>query len=393
MLEKAEIDRQISQRLIRVLWIVFFITNFLSLGVSFTTYSVTSLKQILGVFFIQLTSYGLITLLFRFNKRDKKLKYYANIILISMVVLLGIVMRNPEVFSAFYFIMIINITYGDRKLHYLSSILQLSLYLLSAYFLPILFPVATPEDTVVSLMITKIGLFLSIVLLADILHSYMIKLNNQIHRKDKEMFTDTVGILIRALEEKDIYTNGHSQRVSRYAYEIAKHLNLSEDVKDMFLIGGLLHDVGKIGIPDSILNKQGSLTAEEFIQVKNHSLSGTKILQEANSMKDFIPMVLYHHERYDGKGYPHGLKGGDIPLEARILSVADAFDAMTSRRSYRNPQSEEFAFNEIIKMKGTQFCPTVVEVFQKNYAEIKRIYIEFKNMEQAEKNPEAVANC
>jgi len=184
-------------------------------------------------------------------------------------------------------------------------------------------------------------------------------------RKVKKDSLDLIKTLNNALDSRDSYTSNHSNNVSSYAVQIAEKMNLSKDQCNVIRTGGLLHDIGKIGIPEHILTKPGKLTPEEYSVIKTHPVIGYEILKhvdgfEKNGISD---IVLYHHERYDGKGYPKGLKGSEIPLAARIVGVADAFDAMISKRVYRNNLDLNFALNEIHRNKGTQFDPEVADAF------------------------------
>src|SRR5574344_1722010 len=158
------------------------------------------------------------------------------------------------------------------------------------------------------------------------------KINAQL----EEAYLDTIGILRQTVEAKDPYTRGHSDRVSEYSVLIGKKLGLDENTLHILKIGGLFHDIGKIGIPDSILLKESKLSDDEYSEIKHHPSIGAHILSTATIFEDIIQIVKYHHERYDGRGYPENLAGEQIPLLARITSVADAFDAMSSRRTYRN---------------------------------------------------------
>lgn len=181
--------------------------------------------------------------------------------------------------------------------------------------------------------------------------------------KLESAYMETIEILRYTVEAKDSYTKGHSDRVSEYSQLIGRKLELSEADLKMLKIGGLFHDIGKIGIPDSILLKNTKLDDNEYSEIKNHPAIGAHILSNASVFQDIIPIVKHHHERYDGNGYPSKLKGNDIPYLARITAVADAFDAMTSRRSYRDCLSLDFVRNEILNNKGTQFDPEIADVF------------------------------
>lgn len=179
----------------------------------------------------------------------------------------------------------------------------------------------------------------------------------------EQAYLDMVETLRYTVEAKDSYTRGHSDRVSEYSVLIGEKLGLPEDQIKTLRIGGLFHDIGKIGIPDSILLKPAKLTDDEYSQIKNHPSIGAHILGSAVIFKDIIPIVKHHHERYDGNGYPSRLKGEEIPYIARIAAVADTFDAMTSRRSYRGPIDIEHVKEEIKRCEGTQFDPKIAEAF------------------------------
>ena len=208
-----------------------------------------------------------------------------------------------------------------------------------------------------------------------------IKRINEMLKESKEQleraYLDTIQSLRYAVEAKDPYTRGHSDRVSEYAVLIGRKMGLSEDEIKTLQIGGLFHDIGKIGVPDTILQKEAKLTDDEYSQIKNHPSIGAHILGEAEAFKDIIPIVKYHHERFDGRGYPSRLSGEKIPLLARITAVADTFDAMTSKRSYRNALDLQFVKEEIQRCKGTQFDPQIADVFldilDNNFEKIKEI--------------------
>lgn len=179
----------------------------------------------------------------------------------------------------------------------------------------------------------------------------------------KDAYRGTMESLRLAVDAKDSYTKNHSDRVSYYAVLIAQKLNLSESEIETIRDGGLFHDIGKIGIPDSILQKTSKLTDEEYDDIKNHPSIGAHILKPAKIFENIIPIVKHHHERYDGHGYPSNLKGEEIPLSARIVCIADSFDAMTSDRSYRPRFTLFKALEELERCKGTQFDPQLVDLF------------------------------
>lgn len=202
------------------------------------------------------------------------------------------------------------------------------------------------------------------------------------YEKLEKAYLDSIETLRFTVEAKDPYTRGHSDRVSEYSALIGQKLGLSEEDIKTLRIGGLFHDIGKIGIPDSILLKEAKLTDDEYSQIKNHPSIGAHILCNAEVFKDIIPIVKHHHEKFDGTGYPSRLKGEDIPYFARIAAVADTFDAMTSKRTYRNALSIDIVRAEIERCSGTQFDPEIAKVFlnilDNDYAEIEKIQEKYK---------------
>jgi putative nucleotidyltransferase with HDIG domain len=181
----------------------------------------------------------------------------------------------------------------------------------------------------------------------------------------KAAHLNSVKMLVEAINAKDPYTRGHSDRVRKWSVQIAKKLELGEKKLENLEFGALLHDIGMIGIKDEILHKQDPLSPEEYRQIQEHSSIGVKIVEEVSFFKDVIPMIRHHHERFDSSGYPDGLGGEDIPFGARIISIPDAFDAMTNLRPYRQAMSLQDALVEMEKGKGKQFDPRIVDVFLK----------------------------
>ena len=182
-------------------------------------------------------------------------------------------------------------------------------------------------------------------------------------KKLEHSYDETMRSLVSALDFRERETRYHSVRVALYAVELAKQFNVSEDELKFVYWGGILHDIGKIGIPDEILLKPSELDREEWNEIKKHPKIGYEIVKDINFLKDASAVVLYHHEWWNGKGYPYGKKGEKIPIFARIFSVADALDSMTSKRPYRDAISFRDAQMEIIRCSETQFDPTVVTVF------------------------------
>jgi len=177
------------------------------------------------------------------------------------------------------------------------------------------------------------------------------------------MFLGTVQGMVSAIDAKDPYTCGHSQRVSWLAGRLAAMTGLGDAEVRRFELAGLVHDVGKIGVPESVLRKAGRLDDREFDWIKKHPEIGAKILRDIPQMEDILPAVLHHHERWDGRGYPNGLAGEEISVIGRYVAIADAFDAMSSNRTYRSARSRDFVREELVRCAGTQFDPELVEPF------------------------------
>ena len=189
------------------------------------------------------------------------------------------------------------------------------------------------------------------------------------HEKLEKISRQIATTLSGAIDAKDTYTNGHSTRVAEYSREISRRAGFSEEVQDEIYMMGLLHDVGKIGIPDAIINKPAKLTDEEYSIIQKHPVTGAKILKNITEFPKLSTGARWHHERYDGKGYPDGIAGEEIPTEARIIAVADAYDAMSSRRSYRDVLPQAKVREEVEKGKGTQFDPVFAEIMLSMIAE------------------------
>lgn len=197
-------------------------------------------------------------------------------------------------------------------------------------------------------------------------------LANEVEKKTQEIIAQTeqlerlsmqiVKALSGAIDAKDTYTNGHSTRVAEYSREIAKRAGFSEvEQNDIFMMG-LLHDIGKIGIPDAIINKPSALSDEEYAIIKSHPAVGATILKNITELPKLMTGARWHHERYDGRGYPDGIAGENIPLEAQIIAVADAYDAMSSRRSYRDVLPQQQIRSELVEGCGRQFSPRFAEI-------------------------------
>jgi putative nucleotidyltransferase with HDIG domain len=187
--------------------------------------------------------------------------------------------------------------------------------------------------------------------------------NARLYDDLRSLFYNTVETLVRTIQAKDQYTAGHSTRVSRYALMIADKLGLSTKEKHQLYLAAMLHDIGKIGVPDDLLNRPGNLSDEEMARVRSHVQVGASMIEMLGEMHPIVPLIRHHHECYDGSGYPDGLKGDQIPLVSRIIAVADMYDAMTSDRPYRRRRTHQFAVDEILSASGTKIDPRVAEAF------------------------------
>jgi len=207
---------------------------------------------------------------------------------------------------------------------------------------------------------------MTIDLLDDIAHRIATFLENAIlYERIEKSYTEAIRALVLAMEVKDSYTRGHSERVTELAIRVAESMDFTDGRKRILYWAGLLHDIGKIGISESILNKPGQLDEFEFAEIKRHPVEGAKMLEQIQGLKEIVPIIKHHHENFDGTGYPEGLKGEEIPLESRILAVCDVYDAMTTIRSYRRPFSKEGALRAIESFKGTRLDPRIVQKFTK----------------------------
>jgi len=187
--------------------------------------------------------------------------------------------------------------------------------------------------------------------------------NSRLNQKVTEGYKSTIKALAASIDAKDHYTRGHSQRVTEFALLGASSLPMSSEELEILEYAGILHDIGKIGIPDSILRKPGPLTQEEWEIIRQHPEIGANIIEDIPFLEEARNLAMHHHERYDGGGYPQGLAGENIPLGSRLLAVADTFDAMTTDRAYRKALTTDDALNELRKVCGMQLCPVAVEAF------------------------------
>jgi putative two-component system response regulator len=180
----------------------------------------------------------------------------------------------------------------------------------------------------------------------------------------QESYEASLIMLANAIEVRDPYTRGHVERVMNYAQTIAEYLGWTTIEINKLRFGSILHDIGKINIAEDILNKEDSLTDEEWVEMRKHPEMGAELVKGIHYLDPAVPVILYHHERWNGSGYPYGLKAEKIPISARIVAIADSFDAMTTERPYRKELTPEQAFNEVISGRGIQYDPLMVEAFQ-----------------------------
>ncbi len=210
-------------------------------------------------------------------------------------------------------------------------------------------------------------------------HTAIFLENSALYEDLNAMFLGTLEALTASIDAKDRYTCGHSQRVAQLTQQLAAAIRLDEYTVGRVRIAGLVHDVGKIGVPEHVLTKPGKLTEEEFAEIRKHPEIGYRILRDIPRLHDVLDGVLYHHERWDGHGYPHGLQGQEIPLVARLIGLADSFDAMSSTRTYRSAMSRTQVLTEIMRCSGRQFDPTLAPVFVKlDFSEYDRLVIEHR---------------
>ena len=220
-----------------------------------------------------------------------------------------------------------------------------------------------------------------LLIVGNALEYWQLKYDNSALVNDlKELFAGTITAIVEALDAKDSYTLGRSRRVTFYAVKIAKALHLSETTTGKIELAGLLHDIGMIGVSDEILSKVEKLTQEEYDEIKKHVVHSVRILDDIKQLADVVEIIKYHHEFYDGNGYPYGKKGEDIPIGARIISVADAFDSMVTPKAYRNQVLPVEALKKIKELAGRQFDPVVVETFEQILPETLR---EIKELERS----------
>jgi len=215
-----------------------------------------------------------------------------------------------------------------------------------------------PMGFLMAIVYTEVGI---VGILLFFLPLLLARRSFELYTKMRKVYLDTIRALAAAIDAKDPYTKGHSERVAETAVALAQELNLSDKDIENIEYTALLHDIGKIGIKDKILSKKSSLTDQEFDKIKEHTVMGAKIIEPVDFLKDSYKAIYHHHERYNGKGYPDGIKSEDIPILARIIAVADAYDAMGSDRPYRKKLNKDKILKELNDQSGKQFDPEVVK--------------------------------
>ncbi|API88938.1 hypothetical protein BKP56_06440 [Marinilactibacillus sp. 15R] len=321
-------------------------------------------------------------LFFRFTKISSEIKTHLVLLFIVFVTIsLYFGSGYSESWSYFLLVPIISSLYGKRSLSICYSIIGL----LSLFIVSIHYPI-NPQYVADGIDISnRILLYLIIATFSYLLLSKLNMLyNKQVNTVINSMETTLEQVaqsFIIAMEAKDHYTFGHSERVSQYAVALGKQIPEYQDEQQLkhLRLSGLLHDIGKINISEDILTKSTTLTDIEYEIIKTHTSSGTQMIEKIEGLEELKSGVLYHHERWDGKGYPAELKGAEIPLDARILAIADAFDAMTSTRSYQNKHFIDEAFQELEKGLRTQFDPTLSPALEKAKSEFLKIYSKYHN--------------
>ncbi len=287
----------------------------------------------------------------RLIDRPEFLKRSVYWLLFICMLLNGVIFRNNEYFNILFILLATNfgLAYSHKSPVYL-FLMNLIFVIIRFLFIPI-------ESLSLGVFITRVLTYYVTTVISATLMQHALKIkNNQL---------ELIKALSTALDYRDTYTMNHSLNVARYAVSIAEEMNLSRGSIDSIRTGALLHDIGKIGIPEHILMKNGKLTDEEYKTIQSHPEIGYQMINHIDDYRKngVLDIVRYHHERYDGTGYPEGLKGRDIPLFARIVAVADAFDAMTSKRVYRDEFDMAYTLDQLVKNKSKQFDPEITDAF------------------------------
>lgn len=285
-----------------------------------------------------------------------------------------------EAWAFFFLVPLVSGFYGDKIMLFAYSFLGLLLMIYLGHQYPEFTGNSDPIDLSNRVLLYLIIATFSHLLLRQLNQLYDAQVNT-IMDSAEATIQQVVNTFVIAIEAKDTYTFGHSERVSKYAVELARTLPEYHDKKNIqrLYMSGLLHDIGKINIPEQVLTKNGSLTCEEYELIKTHPIAGGRMVEKLPMLGALKPGVLYHHEKWDGSGYPTGIAGEEIPLDARILAIADVFDALTSDRSYREAMSVGQAFGVLEQASGTQFDPFLISKLPEIRNAWIKIYEESRN--------------
>lgn len=389
--EQEYLANTYMMRCLTVTMIVYLITFLLDLVGIFTI----EFELMCKAFFPSVAIYLLVQIVSRLiSLSDKRIKYFILTCTVVLFSISGMYLTYHVILISLLPILYATLYSSKKVMHYVYILTVLSTFVIvyGGYYFGIcdanmvLLTTNDYEDTVKNgiILLTQanenplVTLFLFFVVpRALISYAIMFVCNSIVeiisasHKKTEQMFLQTVTALSEAVDAKDRYTSGHSKRVAEYSRKIAARMGKSQEEQDEIYRAGLLHDVGKIRVPEDIINKPGKLTDEEYNTIKVHPITGYNILRGISEDSSIAVAAKHHHERYDGKGYPNGLRGEDIPEISRILGVADSYDAMASNRSYRNALPQDVVRSEIEKGKGTQFDARIADVMLKMIDEDK----------------------
>lgn len=299
------------------------------------------------------------------NCKEKTILLYAYkltlLVAVCLFITTDVLVRQKTIGAYIVFLFIFQI------LPFFDEIKNVGLYIFLAIYISAIYLLGVPCSSVGTLF-SIVAILYAFAFSTECLRGYSIKklissrMNELMTGRFSRLAKQTILTLSNTVEAKDLYTQGHSQRVASYSREIGRRLGYNKHYLDEIYYIGLLHDIGKLGIPDEVINKKGRLTDEEFAEIKKHPDMGYHILKNITEIPDISIGARYHHEKVNGTGYPEGLMGDEIPKIAQIIAVADAYDAMTSNRSYREVMPQEKVRNEIEKNSGTQFAPDIAKI-------------------------------
>lgn len=335
----------------------------------------------MGLFFVSSLTYGLVYLIYIRNGSDPRVKYYLAVAFFITYFYVMIVGNATFRFTLIFPPLALMILYHSSGFMLGLGIATILVNVLNVFVCYYVFD-RVDFESISRYVIQLITIILTLVASYVATRIYARSFNHvqEQNKQLEKMSLQTVETIANTIDAKDAYTEGHSRRVAEYSMIIAERMGLDKETKEKIGNIAFLHDVGKIAVPDTVLNKPSRLSDEEYELMKTHTTAGAEILKDIDSMPDIVLGARYHHERYDGKGYPDGLKGEEIPLIARIIGLADAFDAMTSNRVYRPSLTKEVVLEQIEKGRGTQFDPKCVDVFM-DYAKNADVYLNPENPE------------